>query len=94
MEQMPFPRHLDAPQRIFFFTIDQICVFSTLFIFGVMLGRPFLLSMVGIVLAMLITRYRDSRPDGHALHIGWWFGILPLTGRATINPFDREILPL
>ncbi len=94
MEHMPFPRNLDAPQRLFFFTIDQIAVFATLFMFGVMEGRPFVLSLIGVGLAMLVTRYRDSRPDGHAQHMAWWFGLVPLKGRAAINPFDREILPL
>lgn len=93
MDAIQFPRHLDDPPRLLFFTPDQIAPFAVFFGLGVMSDSLFLCSVAGVGVSWLLTRYRDSRPDGFLAHMAYWYGIMVPKGRAVINPFLRRILP-
>jgi conjugal transfer pilus assembly protein TraL len=93
MEAIPFPRYLDAPQRFLFWTVDQIVPFATLALIGMLMKMLFVCVLVGAVLSWGFARFRDSRPDGYLQHLAYWYGLLPLNGRACLNPFFRRIYP-
>lgn len=91
--QLKFPRHMDAPQRVLFWTVDQIIPFSTMLLIG-MLTETLLISLVvGAAVGWGFARFRDSRPDGYLQHLVYWYGLLPLKGRACVNPFDKSVYP-
>lgn len=92
-DQSEFPRYLDAPQQVLFWTVDQMVPFATLALIGMATKNLMLCLMIGGVAAWAFARYRDSKPDGYLMHLAYWYGMLPLKGRALINPFHRRILP-
>jgi conjugal transfer pilus assembly protein TraL len=66
-------------------------LFGAFFVFAIAIFVVILL--LSIVLVRLYGRFRDSRPDGFALHWAYWAGLLSLRGRTTPNPFIRRWLP-
>lgn len=92
-DRTPFPKYLDAPQQILFWTADQMVPFATMALIGMATKTLMPCLLLGGVGAWAFARYRDSRPDGFLQHIAYWYGILPLKGRSVINPFIRRILP-
>ena len=93
MEPIHFPRDLDSPQRFLFWTFDQMVPFSTLVVVGLVMEMLLISVVLGAILAWAFARFRDSRPDGYLQHAAYWYGLLPLKGRAVGNPFLRRIYP-
>lgn len=93
MQAIPFPAHLDAPQRFLFWTADQAVPFAVMAFVGMATENLMICMFIGAGLGWGMGRYRDSQPDGHLMHAAYWFGILPLSGRACLNPFERRIFP-
>jgi conjugal transfer pilus assembly protein TraL len=94
MQQIPFPRHIDAPQRFLFWTVDQMIPFATMALIGMATKTLMVCLVIGGVLGWALARYRDSRPDGYLQHMAYWYGVLPLKGRSAMNPFARTVFPL
>jgi conjugal transfer pilus assembly protein TraL len=93
-DQIAFPRDVDSPSRILFWTVDQIVPFSAMAVIGMLVGSLFTFSVLGIALAWGMSKFRDSKPDGYLQHWVYWYGVLPIKGRTAINPFLRSIRPL
>ncbi len=91
--QLEFPRYLDAPQQILFWTADQMVPFATMALIGMATKNLMVCLLLGGVAAWGFARFRDSKPDGYLQHIAYWYGVVPLKGRAAINPFLRRIYP-
>ena len=91
--QLQFPRYLDAPQRFLFWTVDQIIPFAMMAMVGMIADMLMVCLGIGALMAWGFARYRDSRPDGHLQHLAYWYGIMPLKGRAALNPFARSVFP-
>ena len=64
-----------------------------LLVLGILADQLLVFLLLGIVLVRLYGRFRDSRPDGYALHWAYWAGLLGLRGQTTPNPFIRRWLP-
>lgn len=92
--RITFPRYLDAPQQILFWTIDQMVPFATMVVIGMLTQTLLICIAIGGGIAWAFARYRDSNPDGFVLHYLYWIGVMPMKGRAAINPFIRRILPV
>lgn len=93
MNDVEFPRYNDVPPRFLFFQVDQTIVAATSIAFGAVTKTLLVSMIVGIVLAWLVGRWRESRPDGYLAHMLIWYGVLPAKGRSAINPFIRMIYP-
>lgn len=93
MQPIRFPVNVNDPWRLFFWTVDQVAVFSFCFLIGIATDYFVSAVLVGIVLANLFTRYRDSRPDGFVQHLLHWHGMSAFKGRSALNPFIRRIYP-
>ena len=92
-DHLEFPRYLDAPQQILFWTVDQMVPFATMALIGMATKTLAVSLVIGGIAGWAFARYRDSKPDGFLQHICYWYGVLPLKGRALINPFQRRIFP-
>lgn len=93
MEPIPFPKYVDAPQRLLFWTTDQVMPFAVLVVIGVIVNSLFLCMILGIGLSWVFTRYRESKPEGFLVYLSYWYGILVPKGRCVVNPFLKRILP-
>jgi conjugal transfer pilus assembly protein TraL len=87
------PRHVDLPQLILAWTIDEILPVLVLLVVGIVTDYFFTCLALGVGLLTLVRRFRESKPDGYLLYWLYWHGLLPLTARTAINPFQRRIDP-
>lgn len=87
------PRHVDLPQLILAWTIDEILPLVVLLVVGIVTDWFVSCLALGIALLTLVRRFRESKPDGYLLYWLYWHGLLPLRARSTINPFQRRIDP-
>lgn len=92
MERIVFPRHADAPQRILFFTLDQIIPFSGCLVVGLMLEQLMLSLVAGVGAAWVLSRFTNSMPDGYLAHAGYWYLGVGGKGRA-VMPHVWRIFP-
>jgi len=92
-DSLEFPRYLDAPQQILFWTVDQMVPFATMALVGMLTQTLAVCLVIGGLAGWGFARYRDSKPDGFLQHICYWWGILPLKGRSMTNPFQRRLHP-
>ena len=88
-----FPRHLDDPPTLLLWRIDDLVPVGLALCLGILTDQFLLFSTLGLVGVRYYSRYRDSRPDGYALHWGYWTGLIPLASRTTPNPYIRRWLP-
>lgn len=93
MNAVEIPTDLDAPKRILFWTIDQAIPFSVFFVGGMLAGKLLYGIAIGVAVSWVLDKYRNSRSDGLMQHFLWYYGVLPLKGRAVINPYIRRIYP-
>nr|WP_312130895.1 type IV conjugative transfer system protein TraL [Stenotrophomonas pavanii] len=92
-EVMPFPRYLNTPQRLLFWTLDQMIPFGFFMVTGIITDRPLICITLGLVASRWLTKYRDSRPDNYMYHALYWWGVIGFKGRNAINPFIKRIYP-
>ncbi len=94
MSEVDFPRYNSLPPRFLFLAVDQTVIFATSIVIGALGGYLALSVTAGGLLAWLLGRWRDSRPDGYLQHIAYWYGFVPIKARCVLNPFMRFITPL
>ncbi len=95
-EPIEIPKSIDDPPTILLWRIDDLVPIVVCLIIGIFMGRPatlFGMLLIGVLLVRLYSKYRERRPDGHALHALYWWGLIPLKGRTTPNPFIRRWAP-
>jgi len=68
-ESLEFPRYLDAPQQILFWTVDQMVPFATMALIGMLTQTLALCLVIGGLAGWGFARYRDSKPDVFLQHI-------------------------
>lgn len=108
MQKIVLPRHVDAPQRFLFWTIDQLVPFSVFVGVGIMTRQLMTSVVIGGFVVWQFNRYRESKADGYVRHLMWWYGLVKpaekrkyLGGwfgpkrpiRSVLNPFARKVLP-
>jgi conjugal transfer pilus assembly protein TraL len=108
MQRVQIPRHVDAPQRFLFWTVDQAIPFAVCVGIGIVMKMLLMAMIAGLVVVWQLNRYRDSRPDGYMRHLMWWNGLVkPTEGRkyvggfvgpkkmvrSVMNPFARRVFP-
>ena len=92
-QPVEIPRHVDDPPTLLLWRIDDLVPVVLMLVLGILADQLLVFVLLGIVLVRLYGRFRDSRPDGYALHWAYWAGLLSLRGRTTPNPFIRRWLP-
>lgn len=93
MNEIRIPQTLDAPPLALIFSASHLFSFIGFAIVGVVVGHPFILAGVGILVGSLFTRFSDKKPDGYLRHILYFHGLPILSGRSNPHGLDREMRP-
>lgn len=93
MQIRPLPRHLDMPQRILIFQVDELVPAAVFFMIGLGTGHVIKMIILALASVWVMRRFRDTQPDGYLYHWLYWYGFAPARCRQTLNPFLRRILP-
>ena len=83
------PRHVDDPPTLLLWRIDDLVPMVLMVSLGILADQLLLFLVLGLLGVRLYGRFRQSRPDGYALHWAYWAGLLRLKGRTTPNPYIR-----
>jgi conjugal transfer pilus assembly protein TraL len=89
MQSLELPRGVDDPPSLLLWRLDDLIPLILMLVIGMLTDRLMIFLVLGLVLSRLYGRFRDSRPDGFALHWCYWQGLLPLRARTCPNPFSR-----
>lgn len=92
-QQLEMPKYIDDPPHLLLWRVDDLAPIVLMLIVGILADRLLMFLIIGLLLVRLYSKFRESRPDGYALHFLYWSGLLPITGRTTPNPFARRWLP-
>lgn len=93
MRHIEIPRHIDDPVHFLLWSADEVAPIALGLFIGVLTGSPLLFAGAGWFIATLYSRFRDSKPDGFALHYLYWKGLMPTKARTTPNPYIRRFRP-
>jgi len=92
-QPLEIPRHVDDPPTLLLWRTDDLVPVVLMIVFGILLDQLLVFLVLGLVLVRLYGRFRESRPDGFALHWSYWVGLVPLKARSCPNPFIRTWAP-
>jgi len=73
-------RYLDDPVSFFFWDLDEVVVFSTFMVAGILTDTLTYLLLLGVGLSFALSRVKQSRAEGFFLHILYWLGFFRLKG--------------
>lgn len=90
MQPVELPQGVDQPPSLLLWRLDDLIPLLLMLVIGILSDRLWLFLILGFLLSRLYGRFRDSRPDGFALHWCYWHGLLPLQARSCPNPFSRN----
>ena len=93
MEPLELPKYVDDPPLILLWRIDDLAPLVFSLVLGILTDRLWLFLLIGLLGVRLYGKFRDSRPDGYALHLLYWLGVYPMSHRSTPNPFARWFHP-
>jgi conjugal transfer pilus assembly protein TraL len=86
---LDLPQGVDAPPSLLLWRLDDLIPLILMLMVGILADRLLMFVLLGLALSRLYGRFRDSRPDGFALHWAYWHGLVPLAARSCPNPFSR-----
>jgi conjugal transfer pilus assembly protein TraL len=89
MQPLALPHGVDDPPSLLLWRLDDLIPLILMLVIGMLTDRLAVFLVLGVMLSRLYGRFRDSRPDGFALHWCYWHGLLPLPARSCPNPFRR-----
>ncbi|EGV18494.1 MULTISPECIES: type IV conjugative transfer system protein TraL [Chromatiaceae] len=93
METLDFPHHIDEPPTLLLWRMDDLMPLVLALVAGILAGQLTIALLLGALLSHGYRRFRDRQADGYALHLIYWFGLMPLGARSTPNPFARHYVP-
>lgn len=73
-------RYIDDPVSFFFWDIDEIVVFATFMVVGMLTDTLSYLLIVGIGLTFVLSKAKQSRSEGFFMHVLYWNGLYKLKG--------------
>jgi conjugal transfer pilus assembly protein TraL len=73
-------RYIDDPVSFFFWDVDEVAVFATFMLVGLLTDSLTFLIVLGVILSFILSRVKQSRAEGFFMHILYWYGIFPLKG--------------
>lgn len=82
---------VDAPPRMFFWTVDELFPFMVMLGVGVVTGRLILMVIIGLVLSKIYGRFLNKASDKYLAHLVYWrFGFGSHKVTFVPDSFDRE----
>jgi conjugal transfer pilus assembly protein TraL len=73
-------RYIDAPPTVLFWEIDEVIVFASCVLFGLLVDHLFFALILGAVVVKLLMTLKKSRAEGFFMHFLYWHGIMKLKG--------------
>jgi len=73
-------RYIDDPVSFFFWDIDEIVVFATFMVIGLLTDTLTYLIIVGIFFSFVLSRVKQSKAEGFFMHVLYWYGLYRLRG--------------
>lgn len=92
MKVIDIPQKIDDPITFLLWDIDEMAPIMLGLFIGVAIGKPLMMTVVGMLLSNGYSRYRDSKPEGFVLHYLYWTGFWPSSKRTTPNTYIRRFL--
>jgi len=71
MQPLALPHGVDDPPSLLLWRLDDLIPLILMLVIGMLTDRLAVFLVLGVMLSRLYGRFRDSRPDGFALH---WTG--------------------
>lgn len=93
MKEHQVPQTLDAPPLALIFDASQFYYFCGFAMIGLLIDKILIMSIIGIIVGNVVSRYSESMPAGYIRHILYYFGFPTLKGRRIPNGLDREFRP-
>lgn len=91
MSDMLIPAAVDDPQQVLLWGADEIAPGFIAIGLGMFLDSVFLFLVLWFVYVKMLRKYKDSRLKSYGIHMGWWYGYLPVAQVRTIkDPYQRE----
>lgn len=79
-EMTRIARYIDDPVSFFFWDIDEVMVFSTFMVFGILTDTLTYQIIIGVLLAFILSKVKQSRAEGFFMHALYWYGLYRLRG--------------
>lgn len=84
------PTHIDEPQMVFTWTIDEFLVGVALLGFGIIFDYLTISAIVAYVVVRFYKRHRENHARGYLEHLTYRYGLfLPKNSKTFPNPFIR-----
>lgn len=93
MSQVQLPQYVDDPPHVLLWRADELVPVLLLLIVGMIIGKPMIFVIVGLVISKIYGRFSDGTPDGYVLHQIYWMGFIPAKSKSIPNPYARRYLP-
>ena len=93
MDATQIPRHIDEPVTLLIWQADEFVPFFVVLMAGMLAGHLFLALVLACLSLKGYRRFKDQRPDGVALDLAYWWGLLPAQGHSRPNPWIRRYTP-
>lgn len=93
MEPIQVPQTLDKTPLVLIFNASQIISFAGFTMVGFLIGQPFVLGAIGLVIGSYINKYQDKKPDGYLRHMLYYYGVPIMGGKHIPSGVDREFRP-
>lgn len=87
------PQGLDAPPQLLLWQLDELSPVLAGMIIGIAIEQLLICLFIGLLLVRFYRKLRDGRPDGYAIHLIYWTGILPANEKKQYiikDPFHRN----
>ena len=89
-DALKLPRSVDDPPIMLIWSADELGAFFTCFIIGFMIQQVLIMAIIGYFFVRMIRRIQNTKPNGHLIHLMYWFGV-PFTETRTLpNPYERS----
>ncbi len=93
MNNSEIPRHVDEPPHVLLWSAEELAPVALGLAIGMVIGKAFLLTFLGVAIAKVYRRFTDGHSDGYLLHGLYWMGFIPTKAKTVPNPYARRYLP-
>ena len=77
MKPVHIPRHIDDPQQFLLWSADEIMPIVLGLLFGMMIGKALICTLIGFVVMHQYRKFRDNHSDGYLQHAAYEWGFMP-----------------
>lgn len=71
-----FCKYIDDQPSLFFWDLDEVVIFSSFFVIGLLIDRLLLLLILSLVVRHFLVKLKNSKSTGYLFHLLYWWGII------------------